>query len=178
MTGGSFDIQNVAFFYRRSEIVGSDAMRQIRPIRGSFLPFYGNAVIVRAVGTIGKRIATNQRLVAPGNIELKRQILAGLERGKGLAVVSFEVEGADVFAFICFFRHGEFAVAVPVRFDLLGFLAAQFDFADLETRLFESQALLASITPEADAGSNEFDGSLQKQCRGEDQPDGQAEISP
>lgn len=95
--------------------------------------------------TVGQRVTTNDRLIATGNIELKGQILSGLERRERFAVVRSKVKGINVVALFHLLRDLKFTDAVPKGFALFDLLELRGGGLDLQLEMLAGKASLLAL---------------------------------
>ena len=147
MAGRRFDIENVPFAHGVEKMGGNQA---------GFVPggagrredfFDGDSIMIRA-RAVGKGVAADDRLAQAGKVDLKGNVLAGLEGRERAFVVRGEIKRGHAFAFDDLFGHLEFAAAIPYELDLFGFETAQFGGFDLLEQAFAGQRLLAAFEAE------------------------------
>ena len=163
MARGRLDVEDVAFRDGVAKITGSRARRQIGFVRRRLFLFDGDAVIVLPVRAVGKRVAAHERLVAPRQIELERQVLPRFESRQRTTIMRLEIKGANIVALRILFDDGEFSETVPAELRLPGFAAAEPGFQQLRVQFFERDPVLGALGIRAEQRADDFDREPKQQ---------------
>ncbi len=174
MSGRRLDVEDVAFLHAVVKKTGTGARRHVGFVRRRFFSLDRDAIKFFLMGTFGKRVAADQRLVASRQIQLKRQILSRLERGERTAVVRFQIKCGDVVALGNFFGDGEFAQAVPAGLRLLGFAATKFGLLQLRAEIFERDTILIALGVQSQQRAKNFQREPEEQSGQQRDPNGEA----
>ena len=92
MPTGRFHVENVTDLKAVAEVAGGPPGFEFRQVSRRTDPFNRDPVVILMKRAVGKRIATNNRLAFPRDVQLEGNILAGLEHGQCPTVMRREVK--------------------------------------------------------------------------------------